>query len=207
MWLPREWEGAAGFLGIGLRGSTCLTCVQVSPCPVAAPLLLPGWLSLALLSIRRWSPSLPHHSLPGEVLQPVNPHTCSYPWLLPPFDPIEQMKYLDAAAISVISTQTSWEKTAGFVTAEIWFRGSFLHQHVQKQGESEARGRERQCSICYSFNSVRKAQVTRDDGVQIADTHVAAWWMSFKGPRMQKQWVRKQRSTRGLRAVLLARLH
>lgn len=29
------------------------------------------------------------------------------------------MKYLEAAAISVISTQTSWEKTAGFVTAEI----------------------------------------------------------------------------------------
>lgn len=39
--------------------------------------------------------------------------------LLLAFDHMWQMNYLEAAANSVISTQTSSEKTAGFVTAEI----------------------------------------------------------------------------------------
>lgn len=85
-----------------------------------------------------------------------------------------QMNYLEAAANSVISTQTSSEKTAGFVTAEIWFRGSISLQHVQKQRESEVRGRERQCRVCNLFNPDRKAPATQDDGVRITEVD-GAW--------------------------------
>lgn len=80
--------------------------------PVAALLLL----SLGSVWVGRSPRSLPPAWGGSLSNQPVH---LLLALLLLAFDHMWQMNYLEAAANSVISTQTSSEKTAGFVTAEI----------------------------------------------------------------------------------------